>query len=53
MSGVIIKKCGCKGTPSHGSEYQDSKYGKDMRVCNIDVKKTEASCTICGKNHKL
>ena len=53
MSGIVIKKCGCKGNPSHGSDYQDSKYGQGNRVCNVDVKKTEAACTVCGKNHKL
>lgn len=53
MAGVVVKKCGCKGTPSNCSDYQDQKYGQGMRVCNIDLKKTEAACTICGKNHKV
>lgn len=49
---VVIKKCGCKSTPSGISEYQDKKYGTDMRVMNLDIKKVEAVCTICGKSHK-
>jgi hypothetical protein len=53
MSGVIVKKCGCKGNPSFGSDYQDKKYGEGMRVMNLDQKKTESSCTICGKTSKV
>jgi len=53
MAGLVIKKCGCKGNPSHGSEYQDAKYGQGMRVCNLDQKKSESTCTICGKTHKV
>lgn len=53
MAGLVVKKCGCKGTPSHGSDYQDAKYGSGMRVMNLDQKKTEASCTICGKTQKV
>ena len=53
MSGIVIKKCGCKGTPSFASDFQDAKYGSGNRVCNVDVKKTEASCTVCGKTHKV
>ena len=53
MSGLVVKKCGCKGNPSHGSDYQDKKYGDGMRVMNLDQKKTEASCTICGKTVKV
>lgn len=53
MSGAVIKRCGCKGNPSHASEYQDAKYGNGNRVCNLDQKKSEATCTICGKVHKV
>lgn len=53
MAGVIVKRCGCKGNPSHGSDFQDKKYGDGMRVMNIDIKKTAASCTVCGKEQKL
>ncbi len=53
MSGSVVKKCGCKGNPSNGSDFQDKKYGDGMRVCNLDLKKTAASCTICGKDHKI
>lgn len=49
---VVIKKCGCKSTPPGISDYQDQKYGDGMRVCNLDIKKTEAVCTVCGKSHK-
>ena len=52
MAGVVIKKCGCKGNPSHGSDFQDKKYGQGMRVCNVDQKGTESTCTVCGKTHK-
>lgn len=50
---VIIKKCGCSATPDHGVQYQDRKYGEGMRVMNLDIKKTSAKCTICGKEQKL
>lgn len=53
MSGVVVKRCGCTGNPSHSSDYQNKKYGEGMRVLNLDVKKTEATCTICGKTHKV
>lgn len=53
MSGTVIKKCNCKGNPSHGSDYQDTKYGQGMRVCSLDQKKTEATCSVCGKSQKL
>lgn len=53
MAGVIVKRCGCKGNPSHGSDFQDKKYGEGMRVMNLDQKKSSASCTICGKEQKL
>lgn len=52
MSGSTIKKCNCNPS-SPAAEYQNKKYGEGMRVCNIDQKKTEASCTVCGKSHKL
>jgi hypothetical protein len=53
MSGSVIKKCNCKPNPSSAAEYQDSKYGSGNRVCNLDQKKTEATCTVCNKSHKL
>lgn len=53
MSGITIKRCGCKGNPSDSSDYQDKKYGQGMRVCNLDLKKTSATCSVCGKSHKL
>jgi hypothetical protein len=53
MSGSVVKKCGCKGTPSNASDYQDKRYGDGMRVLNVDVKKASAVCTICGKEQKL
>lgn len=53
MAGVVIKKCGCKPEPSYAAEYQNKKYGDGMRVCNVDLKKTEAACTVCGRNHKV
>jgi hypothetical protein len=53
MAGTVIKKCGCKGNPSHASDYQDAKYGHGNRVCSLDQKKSSAACTICNKTHKL
>ena len=50
---AVVKRCGCKGNPSYGSDYQDQKYGAGMRVCNMNQKKSEATCTVCGKVHKL
>ena len=52
MSGCVIKRCGCKGNPSHASDYQDKKYGQDMRLMTLDQKKAEAVCTVCGKTYK-
>lgn len=53
MSGTVIKKCNCKGNPSHASDFQDAKYGQGMRVCSLDQKKTEATCSVCGKTQKV
>lgn len=53
MSGAVIKKCGCKGNPSFASDYQDAKYGQGMRVCSLDQKKAEATCSVCSKVHKV
>lgn len=53
MSGAVIKRCGCKGNPSYASDYQDKKYGSGMRVMSLDQKKSEATCSVCGKTVKL
>jgi hypothetical protein len=50
---VVIKKCGCQGTPPDASAYQDKRYGEGMRVMNVDVKKTDATCTVCGRTFKV
>ena len=43
---IKICKCTCQ------SEYQDTKYGKDMRVCKYAIKKGVYICSICRKEHK-
>ena len=43
---MTTKKCKCDCT----NEYQDKKYGKDIRVCNKTVK-DKYRCTVCGKEH--
>ena len=53
MAGTVIKKCGCKGDPSHASDYQNKQYGEGMRVMSLDQKKTSATCSVCGKNIKV
>lgn len=55
MAGAVVKKCGCSGNNNvtHAAKYQDDKYGQGMRVCNLDVKKAAATCTVCGKEHKV
>lgn len=55
MSGAVIKKCTCAGNAnvSHAAKYQDSKYGAGNRVMNLDVKRAEATCTVCGKVVKV
>ena len=53
MSGTIIKRCGCKGNPSHASDFQDAKYGQGNRVMSLDQKKSEATCSVCGKTVKV
>ena len=39
-----IKKCNCTNA------YQDTQYGKDMRVQNITMK-GKVRCTICGREN--
>lgn len=39
--GSVFKTCNCK------SEYQDQRYGKQVRVMNVN-NKGGASCTVCG-----
>lgn len=39
-----IKKCECK------HDFQDSQYGKSMRVWNKGKEKRK--CTVCGKTEK-
>ena len=46
MSKSTIKKCTCE------HEYQDSKYGKQMRVHNFGNGKEVWRCTVCGKERK-
>ena len=43
-----IIKCNCK------NDYQDEKYGKNMRVHNttIDIHKNGYRCTVCEKLNK-
>jgi len=45
MAAKIIK-CNCK------NEYQDKKYGENMRVHNSTVKENEYRCTVCSKVNK-
>lgn len=44
---TIIKACTCK------SSYQDTKYGKDLRVMNAapKAKGGKFRCTVCGREH--
>ena len=42
-----IRKCNC----NHA--FQDKTYGKGMRVFNLDFKKINGSCTVCGIKVKL
>jgi hypothetical protein len=51
MSGVDVKKCSCSGSPA--AEFQDKQYGKGMRVFNLDFKKINGTCTVCGTKVKL
>ncbi len=53
MSGCVVKKCTCKASDSACADYQDKKYGNQMRVMNLDQKKSDATCTVCGKSVKL
>lgn len=46
---VEVKRCSCTG--GKAAEYQDSVYGKGMRVMNEDLKKGY-NCTVCGAKHK-
>lgn len=40
-----IIKCSCK------SDYQDKRYGKGFRLCNLKKKEGECRCTVCAKDH--
>ena len=46
MATTVILPCNCK------SEFQDTRYGKGMRLFNISQKKGEKSpkkkCTVCN-----
>jgi len=53
MSGCTVKKCTCKAEQFQCAEYQDKKYGNQMRVMNYDQKKSELTCTVCGKVVKV
>ena len=44
---VVEKSCSCQ------SEYQDSVYGKNVRVFNTCKEGKEARCTVCGKNIRM
>jgi hypothetical protein len=49
MVGVQIQSCpNCIQTQS--AQYQDEKYGKGMRVMNVDRAGKSAVCTVCGKS---
>lgn len=52
MSGTVVKRCGCKGTPSDASDFQDKQYGNGNRLMNLNQQKSAAVCTVCGKEHK-
>ena len=45
ISGTVIKRCDC----TH--KYQDSIYGKQMRVKNLNTS-GDSKCTVCGKMEK-
>ena len=42
MAKTIIRSCTCK------HDYQDKKYGKGKRVCNV-TEQEKSRCTVCGK----
>ena len=47
----MIKKCNCKADDkgnTNGAQYQDKRYGKGQRVCNLDKDKNPR-CTVCGR----
>lgn len=43
--GTIKVRCTCE------HEFQDSRYGKGIRIANLRKAGTESSCTVCGKTH--
>jgi hypothetical protein len=43
MADTALITCTCK------SDFQDERYGKGVRVANVDSKKTTYVCTVCGK----
>ena len=53
MSGTTILNCGCGAvSPTAAQSFQDRRYGKGRRVCNINEKE-QAHCTCCGQSHRI
>jgi hypothetical protein len=44
QSSTKVFKCYCE------SEFQDDKYGKGKRLCNLTARDGIARCTVCGKD---
>ena len=47
---VVISQCtpGCGGN-SQSAAYQNERYGVNTRVFNLDVKRENGACTVCGR----
>ena len=52
---MALVKCDCRGNQfgTHGAAFQDSQYGKGVRVANPFKKSAETAyrCTICKREH--
>lgn len=49
-------KINCACTDGAAAKFQDTKYGKGVRVANVtlkgDVKNRDVRCTVCGTVHR-
>lgn len=41
-SGTVLRRCKCEHA------FQDSRYGKGMRVFNLSQKSSRVRCTVCS-----
>ena len=48
-----IKRCGYYESNKREHEFQDTKYGKDIRVFNLKESGKGSNCTVCNGGLKV